>query len=306
MNVDSTISIQIDPQRVRQNAADIRSRVGVAVHAVVKANAYGLGVARIVPAIKDVVDGFCVFDLHEAREVRKLTEKPILCLGPPGEFTANDFLAIKARPAVSTVDEAKRLGSASCVLCVDTGMQRFACPAELVGEAVAAGNIGEAFTHAVRPEQVKMLLDILGPLRGLMKVHAAASALLADANYALDGVRPGLALYRGAVRISARLVEVRETRGPIGYGSFSAPRVGVILLGYSHGLRPGPCLVNGSASRVLECGMQSSFIDVIAGDRVGDEVVLLGDGLEAEQIATEWKTSAQEVLVSLLRTNRVL
>ena len=62
---------------------------------------------------------------------------------------------------------------------------------------------------------------------------------------------------------------------------------GVILAGYSHGLRPGPCLVNGRRTRIIEAGMQSAFVEVCGQEKVGDEVVLLGDQLTEAEIAAE-------------------
>jgi alanine racemase len=144
---------------------------------------------------------------------------------------------------------------------------------------------------------VQRLLDLAGG-RGLA-LHAAGSSLLDEPSARLGAVRPGLALYRGTVRVSARLVEVRDSAGPAGYTGFAVPRHGVILCGYSHGLRVGPCRVNGRPSRVLEVGMQSAFVECAAGDRAGDEVVLLGDGLTEQEAADAWGAGPHTALVQL-------
>ena len=295
------VEIRIDLEQVRRNAEEISRAVAVPVMAVVKANAYGLGAVEVVQAINDVVAGFCVFSLAETREyrIREIARKPTLCIGPP-DGDAEDYRSHQARPAVSTIEQARRLRNAGPALCVDTGMQRFACPPENVAEALRAGQCSEAFTHAIRPDQAMRLVELTGG-RGGLTLHAVGSSLLHDRSCWLDAVRPGMALYRGAARISAPLVDVRETRGPAGYSGFSAARHGVILGGYSRGLRPGPCIVNGRPSRVLEVGMQSAFVECAAADKIGDEVVLIGDGLEASEIAVAWNSSPQEVLVSLLR-----
>src|SRR5208282_4043573 len=109
--------------------------------------------------------------------------------------------------AVWTVEEARRLRAASPALSVDTGMQRFACPAENVMAALEAGQCREAFTHATRVEQVGKLVDLVGGRQRGLKLHAAGSKLLGDPNCRLDAVRPGLGLYRWAVRIAAKLIE---------------------------------------------------------------------------------------------------
>ena len=160
-----------------------------------------------------------------------------------------------------------------------------------------SGGCREAFTHASRVEQAVLLREMLGG-RGIV-LHAAASGLLDEPAARLDLVRPGLAMYAGAVRVTSRLVEVHDGVGPAGYTGFVTPRHGVILVGYSQGLRPGPCLVNGQRCRVLEVGMQSAFVEIDAAERVGDEVVLLGDGLTEQEIAPGWRCTPHEVLMRL-------
>src|SRR5205085_8357018 len=110
--------------------------------------------------------------------------------------------------------------------------------------------------------------------RGL-KIHSAASSLLDEKDAWLDAVRPGIALYREAIHVTTNLVEVHDAHGPAGYSGFSVPRFGLILCGYSNALRKGPCLVNGQPRKLLEVGMQSSFVEVGAKNKPGDEVTLL-------------------------------
>jgi alanine racemase len=106
-------------------------------------------------------------------------------------------------------------------------------------------------------------------------------------------------MYRGAVRVATRLVEVRDGRGPAGYGGFVVERHGVVLCGYANGLRKGPCWVNGQRRRIIEVGMQSAYVEVGREDRVGDEVVLLGEGVSIEDVAEAWGTVPHEVLLAL-------
>ena len=293
------VLVTVDLSRIRSNCAAIRERTGVDVIAVVKADAYGLGAIEVARSIADLVSEFCVFSLEEARAAKlwENTGKSSIALGPAMGAGVEQFIAAHVRPAVWTADEAKRLREANPVLCVDTGMNRFACPAGQIDEVIAAGSISEAMTHAIRMEHVDRLVSIMANRN--MRLHAAASALLENPAAWLNAVRPGLALYRGAARVSTRIVEVRAPNGPAGYTGFLAPRFGVILCGYSNGLRPGPCRVNGVAQTVIEVGMQSAFVEVAPGDRVGDEVVLLGDGLSEADVATAWGTSQQLALFAL-------
>jgi len=303
MPASAHVTVHIDLDRVRANAADVRRRVrGAEVHAVVKADAYGLGARVVARALREVIDGFVVFDAREAIEVG-LAElgKPILALGPSDPTACAEG---RVRPAVWDVPSAAAMRALGPVLSVDTGMQRFGCPVEQVEQALKAGGCREAFTHGIRVEQARRLVELLGG-RGL-RLHAAGSALLDEPEAHLDLVRPGLALYRGAVSVRTRLVEARDTRGPAGYTGFTARRHGVILAGYSNGLRPGPCLVNGRRRRVREVGMQSAFVELEPGDDAGAEVTLLGapssggaEIVREEEVASAWGCTPHNALLHL-------
>ena len=293
------MDVEIDLDRVRDNASAICAQVKVPLWAVVKADAYGLGIDAILPALKDLVEGWCVFTLEEAESARiwERTGKPSLALSLSADENVSRYVAAHVRPAVWDVQRASALREAKPVLSLDTGMQRFACPPEQIDAVLAAGQCDEAFTHATSLSSVNRLKELVGA-RGL-RLHAAGSSMLQEPHARLDAVRPGLALYRGAVRISAPLIETRETRGPAGYTGFTASRHGVIIAGYSNGIRPGPCMINGRRSRIIEVGMQSAFVELAPNDRVGDRVVLLGENLSEADVAAAWKTSPQEALCRL-------
>lgn len=304
MGRSSHVTVQVDLKRVRRNAEEIAQRTGVELIAVVKANAYGFGADAVAAAIGDIVDAFYVFDAAEVASghLRETAERRVIALMGASE-NADDYLAQDIRPVVWTVERAKALKRARPIVSVDTGQQRFGCAPAEVDEVCKAGECDEIMTHATTIEQVHTLVKAAGGeaarQRGV-RLHAAGSALLDQREAWLDAVRPGLALYSGAGRVAAPLADVRDSTGPAGYTGFRVPRFGVILAGYSHGLRTGPCLVNGKTCKIVEVGMQSAFVQVNAKDQSGDEVVLLGDGLEADAIAAVWRTTPQEALVRMM------
>ena len=150
------------------------------------------------------------------------------------------------------------------------------------------------FAHAVTVEGAEAL-RVACEHRGRPR-HAAATALLGEPTAWLDAVRPGVGLYDRAVRVTTPLHAVRQTSGPIGYTGFRAERVGIILAGYSNHLRPGPVLINGRPQRLLEIGMNTSFVSIDRTDKPGDEVVLLGDTLTADTLAEHFDFRPHEVL----------
>lgn len=285
--------------RIRSNAKSIRSATRVGLIGVVKADAYGLGAVAVADAIADLVDYWYTFSSTEAIRSRlwEITRKPTLSTVVPNDQSLEQLRFQHIRPAVWTIDQLDRWRSLDPVLSVDTGMQRFACPSDQLDALLRAHPFSEAFTHASRPEQAQALKSRLGGAG--LRLHATGSALLGDPSCWLDAVRPGLALYRDAVRVSTRLVDARQSHGPIGYTGFTAIHHGVVLRGYSDGMRPGICTVNGRRQRIVEVGMQSAYVTLDPRDKMGDEVVLLGEGLTLDEAAEASQSSPHQTLVRL-------
>src|SRR5260370_22446647 len=99
------VVVSIDLRRVRANVQEIVRTTGVPLIAVIKADAYGLGMAEMAPAIRDLVGTFCVFSLQEAAESRlwERTARPAIAVGPPSTLNPDDYLSLHVRPTVSTV-----------------------------------------------------------------------------------------------------------------------------------------------------------------------------------------------------------
>jgi alanine racemase len=303
----SHVTVEVDLARIRRNAQEIASRTGVEVIAVVKADAYGLGARRVAEAIADVVGGFYFFDAAEVfdAKLREVTDRRALCLLGTSQ-DAGDYLSAKIQPVVWTADRAAKLKRANPIVSLDTGQQRFACEADKLLKVMEAGDCREVMTHASDLDQVRRFRETIETKlsttqRKGLRLHVAGSALLNHKEAWFDAVRPGLALYRDAVRVATPLVEVRDSAGPAGYSGFSARRFGVILAGYSQGLAPGDCVVNGRRQRILEAGMQSAFVEIDQRDRVGDVVTLVGDGLEIDAVGEAWNVRPQEALFRLAR-----
>lgn len=257
--------------------------------AVVKADAYGLGAPQVADALASVVDEFAYFSIHEAREVGRAG----VVLGPP-DCDAAAYRELNLRPPVANLEQAARFAGLPVAVKVDTGMQRFGCPPEGLDALLKSCHAVDIFTHAMELPAVRRLRELCGG-RGPW-LHAASTSLLGCEEAWLDGVRPGLALYRGAARVSVPLQLVRDTSGGVGYTQFTCPRVGVILAGYSNHLRQAPVVINGRRQQLLEVGMNTAFVSVDPRDRAGDDVVLLGDGLTEAELAGHFGCREHEIL----------
>jgi alanine racemase len=283
------VQVTVNLDHVRSAAEAIRAQTGVGLIAVIKADAYGLGAPRVADALASVVNEFAYFAVSEAREVGR----PGLVLGPP-EGDPAEYRELNLRPAVANRAAAQKFAGMRVAVKVDTGMQRFGCPPEDLDDLVARCEVEDFFSHAVTLDAIECLRGACG--RRGRPIHAAATCLLDHPEAWFDAVRPGLALYRGAVRVTTRLQSVRETAGPVGYTGFRWPRVGIILAGYSNSIAPAPVLINGRPQRLLEVGMNTSFVSVDPTDKPGDEVVLLGDGLTEAVLAEHLHVREHEIL----------
>ncbi|OGD62702.1 alanine racemase [Candidatus Berkelbacteria bacterium RIFCSPLOWO2_01_FULL_50_28] len=213
--------LEVDLDTVRRNLEIVRRSVGTGVEviAVVKADAYGMGIKEI----SRVLDGgnvamFAVISLDEARKVREASSKPVLIMGylEPKEIVSaieegyvlslfdNELAAIYERLA------ARLERTARVHLKVDTGLNRLGVSS---GEAVDLLvnqrhyphiRIEAIFSHLIkstnRPSnerQLQKIRELLLTIQSrceLLPVHLVNSGALADfSDGYFDAVRIGLA-----------------------------------------------------------------------------------------------------------------
>ncbi len=223
--------IEVRAAGLRRNLRTIRERIGPGPRMIpmVKADAYGLGVAGAVAALEPEDPwGYGVATVEEGRQLRTLgVTRPVLVFSPlpPGSYSAavEDELTV----CISDLEGLRRLQDAALRhgstarfhLEVDTGMGRSGFDWRRTGEwrdAVAAlassGSLEWAgcLTHfhsaderhsAATHTQWERFTDAVSSLPtpdGLL-VHACNSAAaLRCPEYAADAVRPGIYLYGGS------------------------------------------------------------------------------------------------------------
>ena len=215
--------------------------------AVVKADAYGLGAARVVPVLAQAgCKTFFVATVNEAREVRTLAPGAVVYVLDglvPG--AGPELVEIGARPALATFDDCLEWAALceardrvmAAGIHVDTGLNRLGLsPADvtalaadaslfqrmgvsLVMSHLASADVPEAPMNA---RQLASFEQLRGALPAAAASLAASDGLMLGAAYHFDLVRPGYALYGGqangahpapvqpAVRVQARVLQVRE------------------------------------------------------------------------------------------------
>jgi alanine racemase len=216
------------PARIELNTAALLHNItrvkahapGQSVIAMVKGNAYGCGIAVVVPVLDAVVDAFGVASIEEAKAARMHTNKPCILLG--GIFSEDELSEIVDYQLDVVVHHKMqlqwllntRLKTAIRVwVKVDTGMHRLGLMPDELGGVITALNackwvqpdIG-VMTHLASvdtPEapQNQLQYDRFQALKlpedKFIKTIANSAAILAygEKNQAYDAVRPGIMLY---------------------------------------------------------------------------------------------------------------
>jgi alanine racemase len=243
---NATGVITVDLAAVAGNWRALAAKVGPAeCSAVVKADAYGLGAARVIPALVNAgCKTFFIATPSEAETARKLAPKAAIyaldgLVGDDGKA----FAALGVTPVLSTLDDvatwsalAKARGAKlSAGLHIDTGLNRLGLPSRDVrrlngDRSLLAGiDVTLVMSHlasADNPADAKNRDQLLAfeTLSGLFprvpRSLAASDGLMLGPNYHFDLVRPGYALYGGqaslsnkapvkaAVTVSARILSV--------------------------------------------------------------------------------------------------
>ncbi|HEX6137985.1 MAG TPA: alanine racemase [Casimicrobiaceae bacterium] len=266
----------IDLAALAANLARVRAFApGAQVLAVVKANAYGHGLARVLPALASA-DGLALVELDGALRLRELGyRRPILLL--EGFFEASELALIAEHSlgvVVHSLEQVRRLEQARLArpldvcLKLNTGMNRLGiapqdarAAAARLAQASAVGSLC-LMMHFARADEPDGLAEPLARFRaacdGLPYPRSLANSagVVRYRDVGGDSVRPGIMLYgatpfadRSAqalglapvMTLRSRLIATqRLDRGAtVGYGgTFAAPggmRIGVVACGYADG-----------------------------------------------------------------------
>ena len=354
--------LSVDLDALAANWRALRDAAGGApCAAVIKADAYGVGIEAAAPALARAgCRTFFVAHLAEARRARAAApDAEVYVLNGLLPGTGEAYASAGLRPVLGSREEiaewagfcrgaGRRLPAA---LHVDTGMNRLGL-STAEGVALAGDPLLRDFEHAllmshlvaaeepddpVNARQVEAFAALRRAHPGLPASLANSAGIYLPARPHHDLVRPGYALYGGnptpgranpmrpVVRLEGRIVQLRDVGAGerVGYnGVWTAPRPGrlaVLSVGYADGyLRAGsgtdakaregvpqglamvagvPCPLAGRIS------MDLTIVDVTGVPRDalrrGDPVVLIGDGLDVDEVGRRAATIGYEILTGL-------
>jgi len=214
--------VEVDAEALRANLGVVsRLAGGRPVLAVIKNNAYGLGLTNVPAALESSpeIAGFAVVKAEAALALKDAgVRKPVLLMGLFGDREGAELVRRGVHLALTTDDAADRLERAERAAgrravghaYLDTGMSRMGIPyhralpwmEDLARRGVRIEGTFMAFTEEADfdREQLRRFLEVADAARakgmGLGRLHAASSNgvyHLPEAH--LDMVRPGIALF---------------------------------------------------------------------------------------------------------------
>lgn len=285
-----TLRLRLDETALAANwrALD-RLSGGADAAAAVKADGYGLGVAKVVPVLREA--GTRHFYVAHWSEVPTVIEhvppaQVSVLHGPILPEDAAYARAVGVRPVINSVHQARvwaEAGGGTCDLMVDTGINRLGvAPGDVGDPAIAALDVETLLSHlacadedsAMNAAQLARFGEVAGIVPHRRRSLANSAGIALGSAYHFDQTRPGLSLYGGVPRAElaaeirqvaypqAALIQLRQLSlgDSVGYNAMftadRAMRVGVISLGYADGyLRcwsgRGAMLHNGARLAVL-------------------------------------------------------
>jgi len=267
--------LTVDLGAIRANYRHLASMSRASCAAVMKADAYGLGMEQVAPAL--ALEGCTMFftaHLQEAIALRQLVPEhcTIYVLHGPPPGTARDFFQYDLTPVLNDPGQlrewrflAHKLGrELPAAIQFDTGMSRMGfAPADL-GALNELGGVRPALVmshlacadepeHPMNAAQRRRFDTLRALLPGVPASLANSSGVFLGAEYHYDLLRPGAALYginpqpgrpnplQQAVSLHARIVQVRSVceGDVIGYGGHHVcvgeRRIATVAVGYADG-----------------------------------------------------------------------
>jgi alanine racemase len=239
-----------------------------ATGAAVKANAYGLGVRHVIPALR--VAGCEQFFVAHWSEVPDVLDHAPAAMVSVLHGVASKAEAAFARssgvtPVINSLEQAalwQQSGGGRCHLMVDTGINRLGIsPAEAGLELVATLDVDILMSHLAcadedtpqNTRQLRSFSEVSASIAHRQRSLANSAGIALGQDYAFDLTRPGLALYGGIPRPElagtirqvafpeAAILQVRDLHAgdAVGYNArFTAAktmRVATVSIGYADG-----------------------------------------------------------------------
>jgi len=333
---DAQLTIDLAAIAANWRALDALSASTVETAAVVKANAYGLGIAKVAPVLAQAgARTFFVALASEGAALRKIIgpDLPIFIFSGYMEGSKDAIETNHLTPLLNSPEQVTRfladLPGHPCGLQLDTGMNRLGIepvdipallfhlpqlsPKLLISHLACA----DAPSHIQNATQLAAFVAMTAPLP-LKKSLAATGGILLGDSYHYDMTRPGIGLYGGlpferaqpVAKLDLPVIQTRDVLPGeiVGYGgtykATQITKVATLSAGYADGLIRALSGANVFAGPIPcpvigRVSMDLITVDVTHLDEVPPTLSLLGAQQSIDDLAANAGTIGYEILTSL-------
>jgi len=324
-NIHNSPTLKIDLAALARNYALLKSKAGGKCSAVVKANAYGLGVREAALALYDVgCREFFVATLEEGVELRNTlvtghgSQAAIYVFHGVRKNQAKDFIAHELIPVLNDRAQIEHWNNAGpAALHIDTGMCRLGVtPAE--AETLAAHHWTLILSHlacaneAAHPGNAKQLTlfkKALAHFPGARASLANSSGIFLSNEHHFNLARPGCSLYgispdtarpnpmEHVATLSAPVLQYRviDHDQPVGYGGTATARKGSVLATVELGYADGFQRVLSNHAFGYAAGVKVPLIGRVSMDMVSIDVSSVPEHLRTPDLRIEFICRQQPV-----------
>lgn len=305
--------------------------------AVVKADAYGLGMAQVAPALQAAgARSFFVAQAEEAVALRQVLGDRARIFNLSGYMRGDDqaFERFGVVPVLNSATQvrgfAKKHKGLPCAAQVDTGMNRLGMEAlefasvgldlmalqpEMVMSHLACADDP---AHLMNGAQLAAFITMTAAMPTIKKSFAATGGILLGAPYHFDLTRAGIGMYGGepfkdarpVVTLDLPVIQARDVLPgeAVGYGAAwiatKPHKIATVSAGYADGIirsaKGFSLYAGGVACPVVgRISMDLITVDVTGLDVVPDSLSLLNDVQTVDRLANTAGTIGYEILTSL-------
>ena len=329
------------------NLANLRSNVrfykgtiksNVDLSAVVKSNAYGLGITQLVPAFEKYgIKIFFTATLSEAIKVRKCSPHSEIFTLNGFDFQNSDlYREFNITPVVNNLLEAKKFTeifdqSHKMALQINTGMNRLGLNEKTLFEQIDLINslpLTLILTHLACADDIPnkenkvqrdLFLRLCKNLPNTRKSISASHGTLLGSEYHFDMVRPGIGLYGGlkanglkqVIQIKVPVLQdfVIDKDMQVGYNftyrAKKTMKVATLAMGYADGLprtlsnKGNLFSGNKSCPIIGRISMDLVTVDISSLPDTPDHLTIFSPEYHVDNFAKDCQTISHEVLVNL-------
>ena len=336
----SSATLRINLTAISENWKQLHqlSKSTVRTAAVVKANAYGLGIKPIAEHLFITgVKTFFVSTADEAVQLRQILPQPVDIYYLNG-YSNGDLDAVTEygiMPVLNSLDQIYNFNAQTsekkAALQIEVGMNRLGISgADLLKSKLALGSINlnlvmghlssaDEVTSPQNTVQFKLYSKLSNIFPGVVKSLAATGGILLGKKYHFDLTRPGIGIFGGkplhrvknVVRVDLPVLQVKEVNKNEGIGynhtfiTSTPKKIAIVASGYADGLfrqlsNNGALYAEATRCEILgRVSMDLITVDVSALKDVPTTLSVLNDKQTIDDLAKQASTIGYEILTSL-------